>query len=78
MAPVPTASVTSFVAVKELGAFTVTVVDADGMQYSSMAQADGDAPVCMLGMQVHLLTAGATYNLETRKASAGTLSPVKE
>ena len=44
----------------------------------SMAQVDGDAPVCMLGVQIHILTAGATYNLETRKASAGSLSPVKE
>lgn len=59
------------------GSGAVTVVDADGLQYSSMAQVDGDAPVCMLGLSVHILTAGASYNLETRKASAGTLSPVK-
>ena len=60
------------------GSGAVTVVDADDLQYSSMAQVDGDAPVCMLGVQIHILTAGATYNLETRKASAGSLSPVKE
>jgi cyanophycinase len=60
------------------GSGAVTVVDADGLQFSSMAQVDGDAPVCMLGLQVHILTAGATYNLETRRASAGALSPAKE
>jgi len=60
------------------GSGAVTVVDADDLQFSSMAQVDGHAPVCMLGMQVHVLTAGATYDLETRRASAGTLAPVKE
>jgi cyanophycinase len=60
------------------GSGAVTVVDADELQYSSMAQVDGDAPVCMLGLQIHILTAGATYNLETRKASAAALLPVKE
>jgi cyanophycinase len=60
------------------GSGAVTVVDADDLQYSSMAQVDGDAPVCMLGLQIHILTAGATYNLETRKASAAALLPAKE
>ena len=60
------------------GSGAVTVVDADDLQYSSMAQVDGDAPVCMLGVQIHILTAGATYNLETRKASAAALLTAKE
>jgi cyanophycinase len=60
------------------GSGAVTVIDADGLQFSSMAQVDGDVPVCMLGVQLHILTAGASYNLETRRASAGTLSTVKE
>ena len=60
------------------GSGAVTVVDADELQFSSMAQVDGDAPVCMLGLKVHVLTAGATYQLESRRASAGTLSPGKE
>ena len=59
------------------GSGAVTVVDADGLQFSSMAQVAGDAPVCMLGVQLHILTAGASFNLDTRKASAGTLSPTK-
>jgi hypothetical protein len=32
--------------------------------------AAGD-PVCMLGLQLHILTAGATFNLHTRQASPG-------
>jgi cyanophycinase len=56
----------------------VTVVDADDLQFSSMAQVDGDAPVCMLGLQIHILTAGATYNLDTRRASAAALLTSKE
>jgi cyanophycinase len=56
----------------------VTVVDADGLQFSSMAQVDGDSPVCMLGVQLHILVAGASFNLETRRASAGELATVKE
>lgn len=59
------------------GSGAVTVVDAEGLQYSSMAQVGGHSPVCMLGVQVHILTAGATFNLDTRKASAGTLAPTK-
>lgn len=60
------------------GSGGVTVVDADDLQFSSMAQVGGHEAVCMLGLQVHILTAGATYNLDTRKASAGALSPSKD
>jgi cyanophycinase len=59
------------------GSGAVTVVDAGGLQFSSMAQVAENEPVCLLGLTVHILTAGATFNLHTRKASAGTLSPRK-
>jgi cyanophycinase len=57
------------------GAGAVTVVDAANVQFSSMDQVDQDQPVCLLGLIVHFLTAGATFNLHTRIASAGTLAP---
>ena len=60
------------------GSGAVTVVDADGLQFSSMAQVEGNAPVCMLGVQLHVLTAGASFNLVTRKAAAGGLATYKE
>ena len=55
------------------GSGAVTVVDAHDLQFSSMAQAGEDDPVCLLGLGVHILIAGATFNLHTRKASAGLL-----
>jgi cyanophycinase len=35
-------------------------------------------PVCMLGLRLHVLVAGATFNLHTRVASAGSLLQPKE
>lgn len=57
-----------------VGSGSVTVVDAHGLQFSSMDQADEGQPLCVLGLQVHVLTAGASFNLHTRVASAGALS----
>jgi cyanophycinase len=34
-------------------------------------------PVCLLGLRLHILVAGATFNLHTRVADAGTLKPAK-
>ena len=59
------------------GSGAVTVVDAHDLQFSSMAHADEDDPVCMLGLRVHILIAGATISLHTRRASAGRLATLK-
>ena len=56
------------------GSGAVTVVDAGGLTFSSMAEASQNQPVCLLGLTVHILVAGATYNLQTRLASSGTLA----
>ncbi|HEY2344681.1 MAG TPA: cyanophycinase [Xanthomonadaceae bacterium] len=55
------------------GSGAVTIVDADGMSFSSMADAGLTQPVCLLGLKVHILVEGATFNLHTREASAGAL-----
>jgi cyanophycinase len=60
------------------GSGGVTVVDASELQFSSMAQVGNDEPVCLLGLKVHILTAGATFNLGTRQASAGKLAESKQ
>ena len=60
------------------GSGAITVVDASRVQFTSMDQADGSEPVCIIGLQVHILTAGATFNLHTREASPGTLLPRKD
>lgn len=61
-----------------LGSGGVTVVDAAGLEFSSMAQVDEGQPVCLLGLRFHILVAGATFNLHTRQASAGRLYAPKE
>lgn len=64
--------------VEVLGSGGVTVVDAAGLEFSSMAQVDEGEPVCLLGLRFHILVAGATFNLHTRMASAGALLQPKE
>ena len=60
------------------GSGGVTIVDAADVSYSSMDSVVEGQPVCMLGMRLHVLVAGATFNLHTRMASAGTLAQPKE
>jgi cyanophycinase len=55
------------------GSGGITVVDASTVQFSSMAEIDEGQPVCLLGIKMHVLTRGATFNLHTRVADAGTL-----
>jgi cyanophycinase len=55
------------------GSGAITVVDVSGLEYSSMDRVDEGDPVCMLGIKLHILVAGTTFNLHTRKAAAGAL-----
>ncbi len=55
------------------GSGAITVVDAGDLQFSSMAEVGQNQPVCLLGLKVHILVAGATFDLNTRRASPGTL-----
>jgi cyanophycinase len=60
------------------GSGGVTVVDASEVTYSSMDAVSEGQPVCMLGLKLHILVAGATFNLHTRLAQAGSLVQAKE
>ena len=60
------------------GSGALTVVDASELQFSSMAEAGQTAPICLLGLKIHLLVEGATFNLHTRVASPGTLIGERE
>jgi cyanophycinase len=60
------------------GSGGITVVDASEVEFSSMAEIDEGQPVCLLGIKLHLLTRGATFNLHTRVADAGSLHVKKE
>jgi cyanophycinase len=56
------------------GSGAVTVIDASELQFSSMDQIEEGEPVCLLGLKIHVLVSGATFNLHTRLAAAGTLA----
>ena len=56
------------------GSGTLTIIDAERLKFSSMDQAGPNDPVSMLGITMHVLIRGATFNLHTREASAGTLA----
>jgi cyanophycinase len=51
----------------------VTVVDASRVSFSSVDAVTEGQPICILGLIVHVLTAGATFNLHTRQASSTAL-----
>jgi cyanophycinase len=60
------------------GSGGATIVDGTEVSYSSIDSAEEGQPVCMLGLRLHVLVAGATFNLHTRIASAGALLESKE
>jgi cyanophycinase len=60
------------------GTGAITVVDAAEVQFSSMDSVAEGRPVCLLGVKLHVLTQGATFNLQTRQADAGALRPAKQ
>jgi cyanophycinase len=60
------------------GSGGVTVVDASEVSYSSIGEVDDGQPVSVLGLRLHILVAGATFNLHTRLATAGGLVQPKE
>ena len=56
------------------GSGGITLIDASGIEFSSMDLVEEGQPVCMLGIGLHLLVAGTRFDLGTRKASAGKLA----
>ena len=60
------------------GSGGVMIVDASEVSFSSMDAVSEGQPVCLLGLKLHMRVAGATYNLHTRLAQAGSLNVPKE
>ena len=60
------------------GSGGVTIVDGSDVSYSSMDSVNEGQPVCMLGLRLHVLVAGATFNLHSRVADASALQRPKE
>jgi cyanophycinase len=63
--------------VEVVGTGAITVIDPAGLEFSSMDQAQRNEPVCMLGVKLHILVQGSTFNLHTREASAGSVASGK-
>jgi cyanophycinase len=48
------------------------------VSFSSVDSVTEGQPICILGLVVHVLTAGASFNLHTRQASASELIRSRE
>ncbi len=53
-----------------VGSGAITVVDPAEVEFSSMDQVEKDDPVCLIGVRLHVLVRGATFDLHLRKAYA--------
>jgi cyanophycinase len=60
------------------GSGGVTIVDAADVSYSSIDSVEEGQPACVLGLKLHILVAGASFNLHTRAASPAALRKSKE
>jgi cyanophycinase len=52
-----------------VGSGAITVVDPSDLEFSSMARVRRNDPVCLIGLRLHILDHGSTFNLTTRKAT---------
>src|ERR1700752_746651 len=53
-----------------VGSGALTIVDPSELEFSSMAKVRKNDPVCLIGLKLHILDHGATFNLMTRVAGA--------
>lgn len=54
-----------------VGNGSVTVIDPSGLEHSSMAEASEGESLTLLGIRMHILSAGAKYHISTRAAWPG-------
>jgi len=52
-----------------VGAGSITVIDASQFEYSSISAIEIGQPICMIGIRLHMLTAGCTFDLHSRRAT---------
>jgi cyanophycinase len=64
--------------IEVVGTGAITFVDVSALQHSSVATTDDGKPICLTNIRVHVLTQGATYDLETREAKAPAPAPLEE
>lgn len=57
------------------GSGGITCIDPSRVEYSSADHTDRGQPVSLVGVQLHILTHGATYDLHTRHANVSAMQP---
>jgi cyanophycinase len=55
--------------IEVVGTGGITLVDASGLTHTSVATTGDARPICLTNLRLHVLTHGATYDLESRVAS---------
>ena len=60
--------------IEVVGSGAITVVDPSQLEFSSMDAALKGQPVSLIGIRLHILIEGGTYNTQTRKAKAGAVA----
>ena len=53
-----------------VGSGALTIVDPSGLEFSSMARVRKNDAVCLIGLKLHILDQGSTFNLHSRVAAA--------
>jgi cyanophycinase len=53
-----------------VGSGALTIVDPSELEFSSMARVRKNDAVCLIGLKLHILDQGSTFNLHTREAAA--------
>ena len=53
-----------------VGGGALTIVDPSGIEFSSMARVRKNDAVCLIGLKLHILDHGSTFNLHSRIAAA--------
>ena len=59
------------------GTGAITIVDPSDLEYSSMDSAKQSEAVCMINVRLHVLTEGARYDIQSRRAEAPAQLPVE-
>jgi cyanophycinase len=57
--------------IEVVGSGAITIVDPSQLEFSSMDAALAGQPVSLIGIRLHILIEGGSYNTHTRKAKAG-------
>ncbi len=61
--------------IEVVGSGALTVVDPSGMDFSSMDSSRPGEPVCLINIRMHVLLEGGTYDIDSREARPGAVSP---